>query len=97
MYTFQSTPETGLFGLGTRSSEDTQCQSLSGAWGWLKGSPLLDAVVSWIEGPGLHIPQKKSEKDKPNPLLDIPLQFIALLTYPEPDPKTGNTVSLASK
>ncbi|KAF9304061.1 hypothetical protein BGZ74_002475 [Mortierella antarctica] len=95
MYTFQSTPETGLFGLGTRSSEDTQCQSLSGAWGWLKGSPLLDAVVSWIEGPGLHIPQKKSEKDKPNPLLDIPLQFIALLTYPEPDPKTGNTVSLA--
>ncbi|KAG0011691.1 hypothetical protein BGZ82_002916 [Podila clonocystis] len=93
MYTFQSTPETGLLGLGTRSSEDTQCQSLSGAWGWLKGSPLLDAVVSWIEGPGLHIPQKKSEKDKPNPLLDIPLQFIALLTYPEPDPKTGNTNS----
>ncbi|KAG0085004.1 hypothetical protein BGZ93_000908 [Podila epicladia] len=95
MYTFQSTPETGLFGLGTRSSEDTQCQSLSGAWGWLKVSPLLDAVVSWIEGPSLQIPQKKSEKDKPNPLLDIPLQFIALLTYPEPDPKTGNTVSLA--
>ncbi|KAF9325781.1 hypothetical protein BG006_010752 [Podila minutissima] len=95
MYTFQSTPETGLFGLDTRSSEDTQCQSLSGAWGWLKGSPLLDAVVSWIEGPGLHIPQKKSEKDKPNPLLDIPLQFIALLTYPELDPKTGNTASLA--
>ncbi|KAG0321294.1 hypothetical protein BG000_003290, partial [Podila horticola] len=44
MYTFQSTPETGHFGLGARSSEDTQCQSLSGAWGWLKGSPLLDAV-----------------------------------------------------
>ncbi|KAF8929931.1 hypothetical protein BGZ52_001634 [Haplosporangium bisporale] len=93
MYTFQSSPESpGVF---DRSSEDTQCQTLSGALGWLKGSPLLDAVVSWIEGPGLHIPQKKSEKDKPNPLLDIPLQFIALLTYPEPDPKTGNTVSLA--
>ncbi|KAF9431255.1 hypothetical protein BGZ94_005618 [Podila epigama] len=82
----------------TYSSEGSQCQdALSGAWGWLiKGSPLLEAVLNWVEGPGLDIPpSKKSDKDsKPNPILDIPLQFIALLTYPEPDLKAGNTLSL---
>ncbi|KAG0327250.1 hypothetical protein BG004_002809 [Podila humilis] len=110
VYTFQSAPEQPIHSSGffgglvkgrggggpVRSSEETQCgQTLSGAWGWVMGSPLLDAVISWIEGPGVPIPQKKSEKDKPNPLLDIPLQFIALLTYPEPDPKAGNALPLA--
>ncbi|KAF9985159.1 hypothetical protein BGZ75_003281 [Mortierella antarctica] len=67
----------------------------SGSWNWLTDAPFIDALVNWIEGPE-HPPQQKSqEKDKPNPWLDIPFQFIALLTYPEPDPKSGSKPSLA--
>ncbi|KAF9959519.1 hypothetical protein BGZ72_009464 [Mortierella alpina] len=67
----------------------------SGSWNWLTDAPFIDALVNWIEGPEHPAPQKSQEKDKPNPWLDIPLQFIALLTYPEPDPKSGNKPSLA--
>ncbi|KAG0340806.1 hypothetical protein BG004_006271, partial [Podila humilis] len=67
------------------------------SWGWLKDSPFLDALVNWIEGPETPSQQKNQEKDKPNPWLDIPFQFIALLTYPEPDPKTGNKMTLGRK
>ncbi|CAO3565185.1 unnamed protein product [Mortierella alpina] len=66
-----------------------------GSWNWLTDAPFIDALVNWIEGPE-HPPQPRSQdKDKPNPWLDIPFQFIALLTYPEPDPKSGNKPSLA--
>jgi len=63
-------------------------------WSWFKDSPFLDAFVNWIEGPDAVSQQKNQEKDKPNPWLDIPFQFIALLTYPEPDAKTGNKMTL---
>lgn len=69
--------------------------SAAGPLGWLNASPFLDAIVSWVEGPA-HRPAVK-KNDKPNPILDIPFQFIALLTFPEPDPKAGNKMSLASK
>ncbi|KAI1315263.1 hypothetical protein EDD11_001044 [Mortierella claussenii] len=62
---------------------------------WLTDSPFIDALVNWIEGPDHPVQQKNQDKDKPNPLMDIPLQFIALLTYPEPDPKNGNKMTLA--
>ncbi|KAF9434072.1 hypothetical protein BGZ76_008634 [Entomortierella beljakovae] len=68
----------------------------NGPFGWLVDSPFIDALVNWIEGPDQPGQPKSQEKDsKPNPLLDIPLQFIALLTYPEPDPKNGNKMTLA--
>jgi len=68
-----------------------------GTLNWLTDSPFLDSLVSWIEGLEPSSQQPKSqEKEKPNPWLDIPFQFIALLTYPEADPKTGK-LSLASK
>ncbi|KAF9426624.1 hypothetical protein BGZ94_006252 [Podila epigama] len=74
------------------NTDDTQEVN---SWSWLMDSPLLDALVNWIEGPETQLQQKSQEKDKPNPWLDIPLQFIDLLTYPEPDPKTGNKMTLA--
>ncbi|KAG0365145.1 hypothetical protein BGZ54_006831 [Gamsiella multidivaricata] len=64
-------------------------------WSWLTESPFIDALVNWIEGPEGPVQQKSQDKDKPNPWLEIPLQFIALLTYPEPDPKNGNKMTLA--
>ncbi|KAG0249532.1 hypothetical protein BG011_009206 [Mortierella polycephala] len=51
----------------------------------------LAADCEWPEQPSQ---QKSQDKDKPNPWFDIPLQFIALLTYPEPDPKNGNKMTL---
>lgn len=66
-----------------------------GPLSWLTESPFIDALVSWIEGPDHPVQQRNQDKDKPNPLLDIPLQFIAMLTYPEPDPKNGNKMTLA--
>ncbi|KAF9335400.1 hypothetical protein BG006_000187 [Podila minutissima] len=66
----------------------------SSSWSWLKDSPFLDALVNWIEGPHAVSQPKNQEKDKPNPWLDIPFQFIALLTYPQPDVKTGNKMTL---
>lgn len=67
----------------------------NGSWNWLTDAPFIDALVNWIEGPEHPTQQKSQEKDKPNPWLDIPFQFIALLTYPELDPKSGNKPSLA--
>lgn len=64
----------------------------AGPLGWFNASPILDAIVGWVEGP-----RAAKKSDKPNPILDIPFQFIALLTYPEPDPKASNKMSLASK
>lgn len=75
------------------SGADKDEQTASGPLGWLNASPILDAIVSWVEGPVDRPAVKKN--DKPNPVLDIPFQFIALLTYPEPDSKAGNKMSLA--
>ncbi|KAF9971226.1 hypothetical protein BGZ73_005858 [Actinomortierella ambigua] len=66
----------------------------SATWAWWTGSPFVDALVNWVEGPEHVARAKPNEKDKPNPLLDIPLQFIALLTYPEPDAKSGGKMTL---
>ncbi|KAG0042969.1 hypothetical protein BGZ83_011965 [Gryganskiella cystojenkinii] len=69
----------------------------TGTFNWITDSPYLESLVSWVEGLEPSSQQqlnKSQEKDKPNPWLDIPFQFIALLTYPEPDPKTGK-MSLA--
>ncbi|KAF9902831.1 hypothetical protein BX616_001800 [Lobosporangium transversale] len=66
---------------------------------WIEGPPGLLAVAgagganSNGSGGGPNTGTKKSEK--PNSILEIPLQFIALLTYPEPDPRNGNKVTLA--
>ncbi|KAF9981936.1 hypothetical protein BGZ75_006711 [Mortierella antarctica] len=76
---------------GTGSKSD-QCH---GPTHWLNALPLLDAFISWVEGPPTGSLPKRHEKEKPNPLLDIPFQFIALLTYPEPDPRLGNKMTLA--
>ncbi|KAF9349712.1 hypothetical protein BGX34_001637 [Mortierella sp. NVP85] len=75
------------------SGADRDEPAAAGPLGWLNASPILDAIVSWVEGPAQRSSVKKS--DKPNPILDIPFQFIALLTFPEPDPKAGNKMSLA--
>ncbi|KAK3827833.1 MAG: hypothetical protein J3Q66DRAFT_321210 [Benniella sp.] len=75
------------------ADRDDPATSATGPLGWLNASPILDAIVSWVEGPAQRSSIKKS--DKPNPILDIPFQFIALLTFPEPDPKAGNKMSLA--
>lgn len=84
--------------LGDGASIDGGLEAVTGSWSWLKDSPFLDALVNWIEGPDAVTQPKGQDKDtKPNPWLDIPFQFIALLTYPEPDPKNGNKTTLASK
>ncbi|KAF9921965.1 hypothetical protein FBU30_007951 [Linnemannia zychae] len=88
-------PETRTLGDGA-SMIDNGLETASGSWSWLTDSPFLDALVNWIEGPDTATQQKSQDKDsKPNPWLDIPFQFIALLTYPEPDPKNGNKMTLA--
>ncbi|KAF9903704.1 hypothetical protein EC991_003431 [Linnemannia zychae] len=82
--------------LGDGASIDGGLDAVTGTWSWLTDSPFLDALVNWIEGPDIATQQRGQEKDnKPNPWLDIPFQFIALLTYPEPDPKNGNKMTLA--
>ncbi|KAH7026985.1 LOW QUALITY PROTEIN: hypothetical protein BKA57DRAFT_479874 [Linnemannia elongata] len=78
--------------------EDGKDQTVAapgGSLGWLNASPLLEALVNWVEGPPNRPQPKKNLNEKPNPILEIPFQFIALLTYPEPDPKTGDKMSLA--
>ncbi|KAF8939342.1 hypothetical protein BGZ47_008212 [Haplosporangium gracile] len=75
--------------------KDTTVTAPGGSLGWLNASPLLEALVSWVEGPPNRPQPKKNPNEKPNPILEIPFQFIALLTYPEPDPKTGDKMSLA--
>ncbi|KAF9184897.1 hypothetical protein BGZ51_003060 [Haplosporangium sp. Z 767] len=80
-----------------RTSGDlaVDCDFGQGPWNWLIDAPFVDALINWIEGPEQPSQQKSQEKEKPNPWLDTPLQFIALLTYPEPDPKNGNKMTLA--
>ncbi|KAF9148809.1 hypothetical protein BG015_009446 [Linnemannia schmuckeri] len=78
------------------TSIDGGLEAVTGSWNWLTDSPFLDALFNWIEGPDTATQPKGQDKDnKPNPWLDIPFQFIALLTYPEPDPKNGNKMTLA--
>ncbi|KAG0373323.1 hypothetical protein BGX24_011852 [Mortierella sp. AD032] len=67
----------------------------AGSLGWLNASPLLEALVNWVEGPPNRPQPKRNPNEKPNPILEIPFQFIALLTYPVPDPKAGDKMSLA--
>ncbi|KAG0294598.1 hypothetical protein BGZ96_000871 [Linnemannia gamsii] len=82
--------------LGDGASIDGGLEAVTGSWTWLTDSPFLDALVNWIEGPDTATQPKGQEKDnKSNPWLDIPFQFIALLTYPEPDLKSGNKMTLA--
>lgn len=76
--------------------KDETVAAPAGSLGWLNASPLLEALVNWVEGPPNRPQPKKNLNEKPNPILEIPFQFIALLTYPEPDPKTGDKMSLAS-
>ncbi|KAG0365852.1 hypothetical protein BGZ54_006117 [Gamsiella multidivaricata] len=82
-------------GMRARSVDETTLaaneRAPGGSLAWFNASPLLDTIVNWVEGPANYPGTKKS--DKPNPLLDIPFQFIAMLTYPELDP--GNKPSLA--
>ncbi|KAF9934482.1 hypothetical protein FBU30_001975 [Linnemannia zychae] len=77
-------------------SKDEAAVATRGPLGWLNAAPLLDALVNWIEGPPNRPQPKKNPNEKPNPILEIPFQFIALLTYPEPDPKAGDKMSLAT-
>ncbi|KAF9360942.1 hypothetical protein BGX26_006936 [Mortierella sp. AD094] len=88
------------YGSRVRTSDETTLsrdeQRSNGLLGWLHTSPIFDSIITWVEGPANHtVAAKKNEK--PNPIMDIPFQFIALLTYPEPDPRTGNKMTLASK
>lgn len=76
--------------------KDETVAAPGGSLGFLNASPLLEALVNWVEGPPNRPQPKKNLNEKPNPILEIPFQFIALLTYPEPDPKTGDKMSLAS-
>ncbi|KAF9157001.1 hypothetical protein BG015_008504 [Linnemannia schmuckeri] len=77
------------------AGKDMTVSAAGGSLGWLNASPLLEALVNWVEGPPNRPQPKKNPNEKPNPILEIPFQFIALLTYPEPDPKTGDKMSLA--
>ncbi|KAF8937494.1 hypothetical protein BGZ58_002599 [Dissophora ornata] len=88
----------------TMVGADTRADG-GGPLGWIyASSPILDAIVNWVEGPASSRAaaaataagsQATKKNEKPNPILDIPFQFIALLTYPEQDPKMGNKMSLA--
>ncbi|KAG0284818.1 hypothetical protein BGZ96_010838 [Linnemannia gamsii] len=77
------------------NGKDETTAAAGGSLGWLNASPMLEALVNWVEGPPNRPQPKKNPNEKPNPILEIPFQFIALLTYPEPDPKTGDKMSLA--
>ncbi|KAF9108558.1 hypothetical protein BGX27_008293 [Mortierella sp. AM989] len=90
---YGSFPETGA-DTATIGDAMPNGEGIVGPLSWLTESPFIDALVNWIEGPDNTTQQKNQEKDKPNPWMDIPLQFIALLTYPEPDPKNGNKMTL---
>ncbi|KAF9361122.1 hypothetical protein BGX26_005751 [Mortierella sp. AD094] len=90
---YGSFPEDGV-NAATTGDASANAEAMVGPLSWLTESPFIDALVNWIEGPETPAQQRNPDKDKPNPWLDIPLQFIALLTYPEPDPKNGNKMSL---
>ncbi|KAF9086921.1 hypothetical protein BGX23_008490 [Mortierella sp. AD031] len=80
---------------GEAGKEETAGAVAGGPLSWLNASSLLEALVNWVEGPPNRPQPKKNPNEKPNPILEIPFQFIALLTYPEPDPKAGDKMTLA--
>ncbi|CAJ0766678.1 21332_t:CDS:1, partial [Entrophospora sp. SA101] len=69
------------------------------------GTSMLDSFINWIEGPPItdrkvssnvaSLPPKNtnnnpnSSNNKNQTILDIPMQFIDLLTYPDIDPKAS--------
>ncbi|RIA89254.1 hypothetical protein C1645_876855 [Glomus cerebriforme] len=69
------------------------------------GASVLDSLMGWLEGPPLEGAAAVSSSSRPvinNPsnnknqtILDIPMQFIDLLTYPEIDPKASKKASFA--
>ncbi|CAG8513592.1 7077_t:CDS:2 [Acaulospora morrowiae] len=71
---------------------------------WSLGNNLMYSMMSWLEGPSVGVkvvPEKQttstnqSSNNKNVTILDIPFQFIALLTYPEIDPKATKKASFA--
>lgn len=70
------------------------------------GASMLDSLMGWLEGPPLesaiasssssrHVNNNASSNNKNQTILDIPMQFIDLLTYPEIDPKASKKASFA--
>lgn len=69
----------------------------SGADGWLSlGNDLIYSLMSWLEGPPVETKQATTTNNNPSnnknqTILEIPMQFIALLTFPEiDDPKKAS-------
>ncbi|RIB08630.1 hypothetical protein C2G38_2044988 [Gigaspora rosea] len=72
---------------------------------WLSiGSSLMDLLMSWFESPPIEgansVPKQNhatasTSNNKNQTILDIPLQFIDLLTYPEVDSKASKKASFA--
>lgn len=74
---------------------------------WIStGASMLDSLMGWLEGPPLegaiasssssrHVNNNISSNNKNQTILDIPMQFIDLLTYPEIDPKASKKASFA--
>ncbi|GBC06955.1 hypothetical protein RclHR1_07160013 [Rhizophagus clarus] len=75
---------------------------------WISiGASMLDSLMGWLEGPPLegataslstssrHVNHNASSNNKNETILDIPMQFIDLLTYPEIDPKASKKASFA--
>ncbi|CAG8603283.1 2440_t:CDS:2 [Funneliformis caledonium] len=78
---------------------------------WISlGASVLDSLMGWLEGPPLEgmnvaaVVSSSSSKqvntnavsnNKNQTILDIPMQFIDLLTYPEIDPKASKKASFA--
>lgn len=60
--------------------------------GWV--SPAVEAFNYFFEGPDIGVRRSSSHQSRPPKqpasIVDIPFQFIALLTYPEIDPKAPN-------
>ncbi|CAG8709783.1 11446_t:CDS:2, partial [Acaulospora colombiana] len=71
---------------------------------WLLGSNLVYSMMNWLEGPPVGeirtVPEKQTATNSNNlsnnknmTIFDIPMQFIASLTYPEIDPKASKKAS----
>ncbi|CAG8771452.1 28201_t:CDS:2, partial [Racocetra persica] len=73
---------------------------------WLSlGSSLMDSLMGWLEVPPIdannslpkqHNVSAHTSNNKNQTILDIPLQFIDLLTYPEIDSKASKKASFAA-
>jgi hypothetical protein len=66
---------------------------LDSLMGWLEGPPLEGATVSSSSSKQVNI--NASSNNKNETVLDIPMQFIDLLTFPEIDPKASKKASFA--